>query len=247
MTTDNQDQLEDQQLSALYKHAQQDMPPAHLDKAILTAAKEKASPRPFNPFTYNWRVPASLAAVLVISFGVVTLVDNDFAPVNGDTTSVFEVDEMPQQLSLPEASSLSDQTLAIKEAPLLRKKSAELEKVIDQQGLVAEQKISNKSKQVLSRKPAQRSIPDKEEMQVSAAPAMLASPTAQLADKIVLANRTADELIKKYFGSDLDKLDPAQIEMPIEEWKTLIIELRKLAREEEASKLEALLEKRLAR
>jgi len=84
MNTEDDKLYEDDQLSSLYEKIDRDMPPAHIDAAILAAAKRKTSrySLPYAPFSNNWRVPASLAAVLVISFGIVTLVEEELTPMD---------------------------------------------------------------------------------------------------------------------------------------------------------------------
>jgi hypothetical protein len=70
---------EDEQISALYRNISAEQPPAHLDAAILAAAKREvhAKPRGLSPFSTKWTLPFSLAAVIVMSVSVVTLVPKD--------------------------------------------------------------------------------------------------------------------------------------------------------------------------
>lgn len=69
----------DEEISALYRDASQEHPPAHLDDAILAAAKRevRAGPKPLSPFSTKWTLPFSLAAVIVLSVSVVTLVQKE--------------------------------------------------------------------------------------------------------------------------------------------------------------------------
>ena len=66
----------DSRLTAMYRAAGEDAPPAALDAAILAAARREAGARP-RPAGYafgsSWRVPVSIAAVLVLSVSLVTL------------------------------------------------------------------------------------------------------------------------------------------------------------------------------
>src|SRR5688572_31990764 len=61
-------------LARVYGAAPRDEPPAHLDAAILAAARREvgAGPRPLAALR-AWRVPLSLAAVVVLSVSLVTL------------------------------------------------------------------------------------------------------------------------------------------------------------------------------
>jgi len=88
---------EDKQLSSIYKQAKQDMPAEHIDDAILSAAKRETTKYslPYNPFSNNWRIPASLAAVLVLSVGIVTLMEDEFS-LDGVTPLAVEDTELLQ-------------------------------------------------------------------------------------------------------------------------------------------------------
>ena len=66
----------DAALAAIYKAAAPDAPPAALDAAILAAARRAAGARPRSAgfsFVQKLRVPLSIAAVLVLSVSLVTL------------------------------------------------------------------------------------------------------------------------------------------------------------------------------
>lgn len=83
MNTENDKQPNDEQLSNLYGQTGREQPPAHLNDAILAAARRETASRPhpaYSPFSNNWRVPVSLAAVLVLSIGLVNLMDDEVTP-----------------------------------------------------------------------------------------------------------------------------------------------------------------------
>jgi len=63
-------------LDRLYRAGASEEPPAHLDAAILAAARREvgARPQPLSRGLRRWRVPVSLAAVVVLSVSLVTLV-----------------------------------------------------------------------------------------------------------------------------------------------------------------------------
>src|SRR5688572_18021854 len=72
----NDDMERDARLAALYRAAAQDGPPPTLDDAIRAAARRAVAskPRSVSPsFSRSWRVPLSIAAVLVLSVSLVTL------------------------------------------------------------------------------------------------------------------------------------------------------------------------------
>jgi hypothetical protein len=73
----------DPRLDLLYRDTPRDAPPPHLDAAILAAARREvgARPRPLSAQFRRWRVPVSIAAVVVLSMSLVTLVKEE----GGDT------------------------------------------------------------------------------------------------------------------------------------------------------------------
>lgn len=67
----------DSRLAALYRAAARDEPSPELDAAIHAAARREvgARPRPVSPFfSRSWRVPLSLAAVVLLSVSLVALI-----------------------------------------------------------------------------------------------------------------------------------------------------------------------------
>ena len=66
----------DPRLDLLYRDAAREAPPVHLDAAILAAARREvgARPRSLSAQLRRWRVPVSIAAVVVLSVSLVTLV-----------------------------------------------------------------------------------------------------------------------------------------------------------------------------
>lgn len=66
----------DPRLERLYREAGSETPPAHLDAAILAAARREvgARPRAFTATLRRWHVPVSIAAVVMVSVSLVILV-----------------------------------------------------------------------------------------------------------------------------------------------------------------------------
>jgi len=66
-------------LDRLYREGARDEPPARLDAAILAAAHREAGarPRPLSARLHAWRVPMSIAAVVVLSVSLVTVVQEE--------------------------------------------------------------------------------------------------------------------------------------------------------------------------
>lgn len=67
------DMEHDPQLAALYRAGTDVQPPAHLDDAIRAAARREVAAGPRRIASRRWAVPVSLAAVLVLSVSVVTM------------------------------------------------------------------------------------------------------------------------------------------------------------------------------
>ena len=73
----------DEDLSVLYRAAPREEPPSRLDDAIQAAARRAVHARPRSaPVSFNrrWGVPAAVAAVLVLSISVVTLMREEAPP-----------------------------------------------------------------------------------------------------------------------------------------------------------------------
>lgn len=71
----NGDAERDPGIERLYREAAGETPPAHLDAAILAAARREAGARPrsIGPKLRRWHVPVSIAAVLVVTVSLVVL------------------------------------------------------------------------------------------------------------------------------------------------------------------------------
>jgi hypothetical protein len=84
----------DARLDRLYRGTGSEGPPARLDAAILAAAHREvgARPRPLSSTLRRWRVPVSIAAVVVLSVSLVTLVQEE---------EIDRIPEIPPVASLP--------------------------------------------------------------------------------------------------------------------------------------------------
>lgn len=70
---DPADMENDPQLAALYRAAANAQPPAHLDDAIRAAARREVAAGPRRAGIRRWTLPVSLAAVIVLSVSMVTM------------------------------------------------------------------------------------------------------------------------------------------------------------------------------
>lgn len=84
--TPGNDEERDAGLAALYRASAQDEPPPALDDAIRAAARRGVSSKPRlagSPFSRSWRVPMSIAAVLVLCVSLVMLMREEESEVAG--------------------------------------------------------------------------------------------------------------------------------------------------------------------
>ena len=93
-------------LEHLYRKAAREAPPAHLDAAILAAARREvgARPRAFTSTLRRWHVPVSIAAVVIVSVTLVILVREEQAE---------RIEEVP----VPAAATPADQAAAPRTQP----------------------------------------------------------------------------------------------------------------------------------
>ena len=113
---------EEEKISSIYKQGKQQGPPAHLDSAILKAAREaveQTSPADKSsvvksPFSGGWPVMASIAAVLVITVILVPLIKQEVPP----TESFDMIDD--EQMLMKEEDAIG--RLESKQQPVKAKK-----------------------------------------------------------------------------------------------------------------------------
>lgn len=69
------------ELSSRYKHKSTESPSRHVDESILKASRENTHKgrRAFSPFSAAWPMPMSLAAVLIMSVGIVFIIQDDLS------------------------------------------------------------------------------------------------------------------------------------------------------------------------
>ena len=90
----------DARLAALYRAAAREEPPPALDDAIRAAARRAVGSRPQrmgSPFIHAWRVPLSIAAVMVLTVSLVTIMREEAPEIMsapGGVTTVGEADQM---------------------------------------------------------------------------------------------------------------------------------------------------------
>jgi hypothetical protein len=97
----------DPRLERLYREAAHEAPPAHLDAAILAAARREVGSRPRSVASAlrRWHVPVSIAAVVVVSVTLVILVREE------------EMAERPMQAPVPAAATPAERAAAPQTPP----------------------------------------------------------------------------------------------------------------------------------
>lgn len=94
----------DPELASAYRAGAQAMPPAHLDDAIRAAARREVAAGPRRTGVRRWAVPASLAAMIVLSVSVVTLMREQGA-------------DRPELLIRPKSQALERQGQIVQPVP----------------------------------------------------------------------------------------------------------------------------------
>jgi hypothetical protein len=134
-------------LSRVYKATAKETPPVELDTRILERARQAVhrQARPArSPFANNWVIPASLAAVLVLTVGLVIF--------------MFELEKTDTPL-LPETVPAPSLDSALEEeAPLIRDKAREADEMLraDQP---ADEKAASKAKRSIATEPPAAGTP----------------------------------------------------------------------------------------
>ena len=253
MNTENNNLPEDEQLSSLYKDIEQEVPASHLDDAILAAARRETTSRPrpaYSPFSNNWRVPVSLAAVLVLSIGLVNLMENQPLVTNGIAPLSIEEQMLQDEIVLSDGIAIADNQ------PSIAMERAKPAKTLAEPDLRASKPAFRSPKAKTTRKRQQETFAASAEPSIDVStiesgvasgdrldhiPSITDILTRRLAGNIEQANHMADTFIHHYFGNNLENVIPEKVKLAPNDWKALIIELRALGRVQEADKLEALM------
>lgn len=116
------DMERDARLAALYRAAAQNEPPAALDAAIRAAARRAVSSKPRlagSLFSRSWGVPVSIAAVIVLSVSIVTVIREEapeiVEPPRADAPAMG-ADRKQDPLARDRASTVPNTILAPKSA-----------------------------------------------------------------------------------------------------------------------------------
>jgi len=105
----------DPSLERLYRQAAGEAPPAHLDAAILAAARREvgARPRVLSQALQRWHLPVSIAAVVVVSVTLVILAIDERPMVSTEGAGTVPAEERQRQ-------ALEEQRRGLEEADAAR-------------------------------------------------------------------------------------------------------------------------------
>ena len=108
----------DPRIERLYREAARQGPPAHLDAAILAAARREAGagPRSLASKLRRWQVPISIAAVVVVSASLVILMQEE----EGKRDEAAAVQAIPAPADQPAAPPAPDAPPAIAKEAMRR-------------------------------------------------------------------------------------------------------------------------------
>ena len=259
-TTDNHDNSlkathRDDNLSVLYNAIEKVQPPSFLDKSILAAAQKESQARPHkntSPFGNQWRVPLSMAAVVVLSVSLVTLMQRE-EPYEFDLErAVPMARDVPHKTVVP-SESISTQSrersvIVEKEEkstnliaePLLLKEKRKLarddemneEIDVERMELDAEHPIMSEEEMPLAPKPQKRKAEktNAEQGQFSLDEAKAARVTSGAAKGSDSSNKIAP------VSKSRAKADAVSAPTTPEDWLSLILQLYKQGQQQEAER-----------
>ena len=109
-------------LDRLYRAAGHEEPPARLDAAILAAARREVGARPHSLSSglRRWRVPVSIAAVVVLSVSLVTLVKEE----GGEQLLQAPSEAAPSSPPVAQLAKPDQPTLVLPDGALMRERVA---------------------------------------------------------------------------------------------------------------------------
>ncbi len=108
---------DNKKLSALYRAGSTAQPPKHIDQAILAKARRSVSPTP-KRLRPSWAVPVSMAAILVLSVSLISLIDKEAPTVSELSSDDSSSINYTEETGITENSTFSEQkneTIAEKE------------------------------------------------------------------------------------------------------------------------------------
>ncbi|MEE8266758.1 MAG: hypothetical protein V3R62_10480 [Acidiferrobacterales bacterium] len=218
----------DSELSRAYKEAAGEKPPAALDAAILQEARravDHGGRVARGPFARTWLVPASLAAVLLLTVGLVTFVSRESGEAPSPAGAPRRALEADRLQSQQPRSKLEAQAPA---APLA-----------EEPALMMQQKVPAEKKAAPAPPPAKM----RTDAPASVTPAMVPAESTE-------RRRARDEVGRKSKEDKREQRPPAALTateiraLSPEEWLKRIAQLREQGKHDEAEASLAAFKKR---
>ncbi len=218
----------DSELSRAYKEAAGEKPPAALDAAILQEARhavDHGGRVARGPFARTWLVPASLAAVLLLTVGLVTFVSRESGEAPSPAGAPRRALEADRLQSQQPRSKLEAQAPA---APLA-----------EEPALMMQQKVPAEKKAAPAPPPAKM----RTDAPASVTPAMVPAESTE-------RMRARDEVGRKSKEDKREQRPPAALTatemraLSPEEWLKRIVQLRDQGKHDEADTSLAAFKKR---
>ncbi|MEE8215370.1 MAG: hypothetical protein V3S77_01290, partial [Acidiferrobacterales bacterium] len=150
----------DSELSRAYKEAAGEKPPAALDAAILEEARravDHGGRVTRGPFARTWLVPASLAAVLLLTVGLVTFVSRESGEAPspaGAPRRALEADRLQSQQPRSKLEALSPAAPGDERTSLKRKRAGPPAPLAEEPALMKQQKVPAEKKAAPAPPPA---------------------------------------------------------------------------------------------
>ena len=180
-------------IARAYRQLQQAEPSSEIDKIILDAAQAEAGPRKkgagLNPFSGHWFVPASLAAVLVLTVGIVLTLEKETG------TESYEADQY--RLHETEVDSKTTPSPAAKTQAVPRERTEMRQKAAPETG-AAMPKVETPSaaKPLEAPKEKQKTDGQPSQMRMQEAAPVESKPTPEVT-RDVSAPAAAEELMRE--------------------------------------------------
>ena len=235
----------DSELSRAYKEAAGEKPPAALDAAILQEARhavDHGGRVARGPFARTWLVPASLAAVLLLTVGLVTFVSRESGEAPspaGAPRRALEADRLQSQQPRSKLEALSPAAPGDERTSLKRKRAGPPAPLAEEPALMKQQKVPAEKKAAPAPPPAKM----RTDAPASVTPAMVPAESTE-------RMRARDEVGGQGKEDKREQRPPAALTatemraLSPEEWLNRIAQLREQGKHDEAEASLAAFKKR---
>ncbi len=235
----------DSELSRAYKEAAGEKPPAALDAAILQEARhavDHGGRVARGPFARTWLVPASLAAVLLLTVGLVTFVSRESGEAPspaGAPRRALEADRLQSQQPRSKLEAQAPAAPGDERTSLKRKRAGPPAPLAEEPALMKQQKAPAEKKAAPAPPPAKM----RTDAPASVTPAMVPAESTE-------RRRARDEVGGQSKEDKREQRPPAALTatemraLSPEEWLKRIAQLREQGKHDEAEASLAAFKKR---